>query len=278
MSSSDLKPSILAAYRRLLRPLVRILIRNNVSFAEFSEVAKNVYVEVAEGDFQAADNNANQDRIAILTGLTRNEVQRLVEQRGISQRGDSTNVNRIAGLLSGWHTDPYFTGPYGLPLDVPYEGTDDKTFTELVKRYTSDITARSMLAELLRFNLVRETTEGRIKVLTRTFLPQADAPESLDRLGIAVRNFVETIDYNRRELEPDKRLFERTVSADFGVRLSDLPQLQAYVRERGQFLLEEIDDWLSKHEPPADSGAEPVIQTGVGIYHFTEPNGNQERD
>lgn len=275
MSSSDLKSSILAAYRRLLRPLVRILIRNNVSFAEFSEVAKNVYIEVAEGDFQAADNNTKQDRIAILTGLTRNEVQRLVEQRGRSRSDGLTNVNRIAGLLSGWHTDPYFTGPYGLPLDVPYDGTDDKTFTELVKRYAGDIPARSMLAEMLRFDLVKETTEGRIKVLTRTFLPGADAPESLDRLGTAVRNFVETIDYTRQEMDPNKRLLERTVTADAGVRLSDLPQLQEYVRERGQFLLEEIDDWLSKHDPSVEPSAEPIIQTGVGIYHFTESNNDE---
>ena len=50
--------------------------------------------------------------------------------------------------------------------------------------------------------------------------------------------------------------------------LTDLPRFQAYVRERGQFLLEELDDWLSKLEPPDENGQEPMIDTGVGIYHY----------
>jgi hypothetical protein len=82
MPEADLKLSILAAYKRLLKPLVRILIRNSVSFAEFSEIAKDVYVEVASSDFQLPDKNMTQGRIAILTGLTRKEVNRLITQKG----------------------------------------------------------------------------------------------------------------------------------------------------------------------------------------------------
>lgn len=274
MPDSDLKLPILAAYKRLLRPLVRILIRNSVSFIEFNEIAKEVFVEVAASDFPSPDKNMTQDRVAILTGLTRTEVNRLVTERGKRQGGHASNLGRIARLLSGWHTDPHFTGPYGLPLDVPFEGPGDRTFAELVRRYSDDLPAHTLLNELLRTGVVKETEDGRIKVLTRTYLPQAEAPESLDRLGHAVRDFVETIDFNRREEDPARRLLERTVVADTGVRLSDLPLLQAYVRERGQFLLEEIDDWLSKREPPDEQDTEPVVQTGVGIYHFIKRNGN----
>jgi hypothetical protein len=268
MPEADLKLSVLAAYKRLLRPLIRILIRNGVSFAEFGEVAKDVYVEVAAEDFQLPDKNMTQGRIAILTGLTRKEVNRLITQRGQKDRDYATNLNRVTRILGGWHTDPQFTGPYGLPLDVPYDEPGERNFAELVRRYTGDMPVRAMLDELLRIGVVKETDAGRLKVLTRTYLPKADAPESLDRLGNAVRNFVETMDFNRSESDPDRRLFERTVVADAGVRARDLPRFQAYVRERGQFLLEEIDDWLSKLEPIDEANPEPTIQTGVGIYHY----------
>lgn len=268
MPEADLKLAILAAYKRLLRPLVRILIRNGVSFGEFSEIAKDVYVEVASDDFQLPDKNMTQGRIAILTGLTRKEVNRLITERANKRRDYASNLNRVARILSGWHTDPQFTGPYGLPLDVSYDSPGERTFVELVRRYTGDMPARAMLDELLRIGVATETDGGRIKVLTRTYLPSIDAPESLDRLGNAVRNFVETMDFNRTENDPEKRLLERTVEADEGVRISDLPVFQAYVRERGQFLLEEIDDWLSKREPVADGNREPVVFTGVGIYHY----------
>jgi len=272
MPETDLKLAILAAYKRLLRPLVRILIRNGVSFSEFGEIAKDVYVEVAEGDFQLPDKNMTQGRIAILTGLTRKEVNRLITQKGKQQGDYTSNLSRVARILSGWHTDPQFTGPYGLPLDVPYDAPDERTFVELVRRYTGDMPARAMLDELLRIGVVKEADGGRIKVLTRTYLPKADAPESLDRLGTAVRNFVETMDFNRTELDPEKRLFERHVSADEGIRTRDFPLFQAYVRERGQFLLEEIDDWLSKLDPLDEKTPEPVVHTGVGIYHYLKQN------
>ncbi|MCC7256992.1 MAG: hypothetical protein IT486_01310 [Gammaproteobacteria bacterium] len=268
MPEADLKLAILAAYKRLLRPLIRILIRNGVSFGEFSEVAKDVYVEVASGDFQLPDKNMTQGRIAILTGLTRKEVNRLITERGKKRKTNASNLNRVARILSGWHTDPEFTGPYGLPLDVPYDSPGQSTFAELVRRYTGDMPARAMLDELLRIGVAIETDGGRIKVLTRTYLPKADAPESLDRLGNAVRNFVETMDFNRTEIDPDRRLLERTVDADSGIRVSDLPIFQTYVRERGQFLLEEIDDWLSKLEPITENEREPIVHTGVGIYHY----------
>jgi len=270
MTESDLKLSVLAAYKRLLRPLVRILIRNGISFAEFSEVAKDVYVEAAAEDFPLPDRNMTQGRIAILTGLTRKEVNRLFTQKGQQQRDYATNLNRITRILSGWHTDPQFTGPYGLPLDVPYDEPDGRSFAELVRRYTGDMPVRAMLDELLRIGVVKETDTGRIKVLTRTFLPKADAPESLDRLGNSVRNFVETMDFNRSEEDPEKRLFERTVVADEGIRASDLPAFKRYMKERGQFLLEEIDDWLSKLDPPNGETTEPIVHTGVGIYHYIQ--------
>lgn len=276
MPEPDLKLAILAAYKRLLRPLIRILIRNGVSFGEFSEVAKDVYVEVAADDFRLPDKNMTQGRIAILTGLTRKEVNRLVTEKGRNRREYSSNLGRVARILTGWHTDPQFTGPYGLPLEVPYDSPGDRTFVELVRRYTGDMPARAMMDELLRIGVAKEAEGGRVKVLTRTYLPKVDAPESLDRLGNAVCNFVETMDFNRTESDPEKRLLERTVEADEGIRLRDLPVFQEYARERGQLLLEEIDDWLSKLEPIDNKTQEPIIHTGVGIYHYLRGKPNKD--
>ncbi|MEE4184384.1 MAG: DUF6502 family protein, partial [Gammaproteobacteria bacterium] len=68
------KRGLLAAYGRLLRPLIRILIRNGVSFAEFADVAKQAYVEVAERDFAIRNVPITDYRISALTGLRREEV------------------------------------------------------------------------------------------------------------------------------------------------------------------------------------------------------------
>ena len=42
----------------------------------------------------------------------------------------------------------------------------------------------------------------------------------------------------------------------------------AYVNDKCQALLEEIDNWLTNLEKPDVKKGDVVIQTGVGIYHF----------
>ncbi len=265
---SDLKQGLLDAYRRLLMSLVQILLRNGVDYGEFAEVAKAVYVEVADRDFKVPHRKMSQARIAILTGLTRKDVGRFFGDKNNKREKFKSNLNRVTRVLTGWHTDSDFTGPYGLPLELPFEDKNKHDFSELVQRYSGDMAARAMLDELVRVGAVKETETGWYKVLTRTYLPKIDAPDSLDRLAQAVQYFVETVDYNRQELEPDKRLFERTVYADNGIRPEDLPRLQSYIRERAQLLLEEIDNWLNQLDQPKASDGGKVVHTGLGIYHY----------
>nr|MDJ0929338.1 DUF6502 family protein [Gammaproteobacteria bacterium] len=73
--ADNLKDTILNAFRQLLRPLVRILLRNGVSFNEFEETTKMVFVEVARRDF--LDNQDSLSAISQRTGLHSDEVARV---------------------------------------------------------------------------------------------------------------------------------------------------------------------------------------------------------
>jgi hypothetical protein len=126
-----------------------------------------------------------------------------------------------------------------------------------------------MLDELIRIKAVQETESGWYKVLTRTYLPDADALDSLDRLARVVQNFIATIDRNIYEADPEKRNFERHVSSDQGIKAEDLPRFRAFIKQRAQLLLEELDNWLSQLDPPKSDDNEKV-NTGVGIYHYIE--------
>ena len=72
-----------------------------------------------------------------------------------------TNLSRIGRVLTGWHTDPEFTGPYGMPLEIRYDSEvpNDTTFVRLVQQYSGDMTPRAMLDELLRVEAVIETDQ-----------------------------------------------------------------------------------------------------------------------
>ena len=66
--TGSVRLGLLAAYRQLMQPLVRILIRNGVTLGELNELLKNVFVEVASRDFTLPNRKVSQSRIAILTG------------------------------------------------------------------------------------------------------------------------------------------------------------------------------------------------------------------
>ena len=68
------KRGLLAAYGRLLGPLVRILIRNGVTFEEFSNTAKQSYVEVANQYHKVGEEEPADDKLAVLTGLKAQEI------------------------------------------------------------------------------------------------------------------------------------------------------------------------------------------------------------
>ncbi len=262
---------LLSAYRKLLQPLVRILIRNGVSFSELTEILKYVFVEVAERDFNLPDRRTSQSRIAILTGLTRKEV---AKQKSIIDSGAAPNVignlNRVTRVLLGWHTDPVFTGPYGMPLELPFEAASGSDFVALVRKYSGDMAPRAMLDELLHVGAVeRLATTGAFKVLMRVYIPESFHPDALQRLGEVVRDFINTVEFNMGKGHGPGR-FERIVLAEDGLREDLMPAFETLLKAKGHTLLVELDNWLSAQELTATAKNRNVkrIRTGVGIYHF----------
>lgn len=268
--SDSVKTGLLAAYSKLLRPLVRILLRHGVTYAEFSEVVKTVFVTIAAQEFRVPGKKMSKARIAIVTGLTRKEVQRLSTVDQEERFSLKTNLSRIGRVLSGWHTDPDFTGPYGMPLEIRYDSdlSNDATFTRLVQQYSGDMTPRAMLDELLRVGAVVETDQNWFKAIRREYVPHTLAPDFLERVGRGVHDFIHTVEENMQKRGREPGRFERTVRPAAGLRPQDLPLFDAYVREKCQALLEDIDNWLTKLEEPDVKKGDKAIHTGVGIYHF----------
>ncbi len=150
----DVKDHLRRALSLMFKPLVRLLIAQGVTHAEFSETAKDVYVEVALRDFEE-EGRVNKSRIAILTGLTRKEVKNVID-RALSLGYKEKTYSRPSRVLTGWYSDPQFQGPYGIPLELPYESSDSETpcFVQLVRLYSGDMAPRQMLKQLVESGAV----------------------------------------------------------------------------------------------------------------------------
>lgn len=270
--SESVKTTLLAAFRRLMIPLVRILLRHGVSFKEFAEAVKTVYVEVGSADFKLEGKRQSISRIAIITGLTRKEVGRIVD---LLNRGDAisvSHVDRVSNVLRGWHQDPDYTGPYGVPRELHFDSSGGVSFTRLVRRYSGDMPARAMLEELLRVNAVDELSGGSLRVLSRSYIPNKVDPSKMEFMGLALRDLAETLDQN---LDPkqERALFERRVWTPTGVRTELIPEFDGLVREYGQAYLERLDNWLSQNqerESPDEQASTNITKVGLGIYMFMD--------
>ncbi len=261
--------AIAAAILRLLRPLVRVLLRNGMSYGNFADLAKWVFVDVASKEFGVAGRKQSDSRVSVITGLTRKEVARI---KAIDTPDDSAaeqQYNRAARVISGWVHDPRFTDPQGSPAALPLEG-DKRSFGELVKSYSGDMTARSVLDELLRVEAVERDQDGNINLLVSAYVPKGSDAGKLHILGSDVALLLGTIDHNLHEGQDQPR-FQRKVAYD-NLPAEALPKLRELTNEHAQALLEEIDRYLSKQ----DRDMNPNIQgterkhAGIGIYYFEE--------
>lgn len=270
MGESKLHQMLSAAVIRVLRPLVRLLMRNGMSYGSFSDLAKRVFVEVADKDFGIDGKKQTVSRVSVITGLSRKEVSRV---QSLPAAADDTaqqeQYNRAARIISGWVNDKKFHDEQGQPAELPIEGAE-KSFSSLVKKYSGDVPVRALLDELLRVGAVIKEENKLLSLKERAYIPRAGDIENVAILGVDVAGLLNTIDNN---LQPEQKqaLFQRKVYYD-NLPEEALEELCAMTREHGQALLEKLNKWMMQQDRDTnpDAGGTGRMAAGVGVYLFHE--------
>jgi len=271
------KHALLAAVLKLLQPLIRILLRNGIPFGTFADLAKHVYVKIAMEEFGLPNRKQTASRVSIITGLTRKEVSRIQGLSEIENEETIERYNRAARVVSGWVRDSRFLDSTGQPAVLPVEGSG-VSFSELVRHFSGDMPVRAVLDELDRVGVIDHLPDGRIRLLSRAYIPVTGEVDKLGILGTDVRDLICTIDNNITR-EADQRLLQRKVSYD-NLPAEILPELRQLSAQKGQVLLEELDSWLSQHDRdnnPSVSGT-GRHRAGIGIYYFEEDSTEEGRE
>jgi hypothetical protein len=272
-SPSPLERAIVA----LLQPLARLVLTRGMAFGQFAELAKQAYVEVAKRDFAVPGRKMTVSRVAVLTGLTRKEARRLLEEE---PPADSQNprrrINRAARVLSAWLQEVEYRDGRGGPASLRFESARGPSFSRLVADHGGDVTPRAVLDELLRVGAVKTLKDGRLRPVERAYIPQADEAEKLAILGSDVGDLISSIDHNL-DAAVDATFFQRKVAYD-NLPSAYLPALRALVRSDAQSLLERLDAEISLHD--LDVSSNPDERGGrramFGIYYFEEEADDRE--
>ncbi len=253
---------LINALARLLRPLVRILLRQGLSADAFEEVARRVYVDVAQKDFAIEGKKQTTSRIGVLTGLNRKEVSRLLKEPVAEGSSLPATHNRAQRVLTSWLRDEDFLDRKGDPRPLPFTG-DGATFSELARRYSGDMPARAVADELIRVNALEEAPDGTMTMLSRGYVPDAGSEELITYLGMHVSDLLGAFDHNMTRGDEEPR-FERQVIYPT-IPATEVAEFRKHSARLSQRLLEDLDRWLVERKS-ADPDSEPTVTLGLGIY------------
>ena len=254
----------------LMRPLVRILLRNGIAYGTLAELVRKVYVDVAFQDFAPEGKKQTVSRVSVLTGLTRKEVKRIVDMKSPDDSASQERYNRGVRVISGWLNDKRFRDVNGNPVDLPVDGKR-KSFTALVKDYSGDIPTRAMLAMLEESGSVR-LVKNKVRLVRRAFVPDSDSVDKIQILGNDVNELIATIDHNLTA-KPEDLLFQRKVAYD-NIAPDALPKLRKLSFRKAQALLEQLDRQYARHELEEENDARGKY-ISLGIYFYEEDSSEE---
>ena len=158
--TSTLKEHVFVALRKLLTPIVKMLLRNGVTYKEFACSVKTL-CGGGLGGFWPARAPHECLQVSPAHGLDRKEVKRIKDLLENLQHGADAQINqdRFTRVLSAWHLDAEFIDDSGLPLTLPHDG-ESASFASLAKRFGGDVPLQALIKELVRAGAVRELPDN----------------------------------------------------------------------------------------------------------------------
>ena len=266
------KDLIFKGCRHFMRPIVRFLLRHGVTWDEFSEVSKDMYVEVAREGYGLQGRPTNNSRVAMMTGLSRREVAR-IRDRLLDHMEDiaGRRGNRISQILTGWHVDPEFSNDAGQPKDLPATGPSG-SLSSLLKRYAGDLPHSALRKEMQHQGLIEETEFGDLRVLKRDYIYSTLDPEIINQMSVSLHDHAATLDHNLNEARKTPSRFEGIAdNARISSRSAEV--FMKLVETRGMDFLNDMDTWLTAHQfDESKDASDRDMRMGVGVYLIYEEN------
>ncbi len=198
---SPLSATVLAAVRRVLKPVMRLLLSHGVTLPAIVELTKRVLVEVAEQDFALPGKPTTDSRVSVLTGVHRKDVKRIREHPA-GRTAVPLAVSLGSRLVGAWLSDPRWLDPAGHPRLLPRSGDGGgASFDALAETVSKDVRPRAILDELLRVGAVTLENDS-VRLRTEAFVPSEGVEEKLYYLSRAVYSHLSAAVHNTQGGQP----------------------------------------------------------------------------
>jgi len=259
---------LIFSFRKILKPLIRILLRAGIPYLEFREVIKGAYVEAAVRDgIRGHKGQITRAMLSDYTGVSLADVGRFIDDDSLLAPPQTTNEAIITEVLHIWCTDSYYLGPYGMPLELDLEETPGRNLTTLIYQADSTADPQVILNDMVEYGIVKQVGTRHYRATSRSNLyTDIMTPQALEYFGRTITDLANTLEHNIGAPAAGKRL-QRSVVADGGMPEYALPEFEALLKDKVQKLLVDIDDWLSANKA---HWVEPgrTVHTGLTVFHY----------
>ncbi len=264
---NSVEKSLQRAIQQILTPLVRILLRHGVAYADFAHWVKRIYVEVAEKEFVLEGRKQTDSRLSVLTGIHRKDVK-VLRTEPLIESDDDFRRNRTARIVQSWQQDENFINSNGKPRLLTWK-EEDSEFVQLVKKYGGDIPVRAVLEELIRTGIIVKTKDDLVELKRKSYLPLESEADMLSLFGDSTTELLETIDYNLQK--PELTKFQLRVVYD-NIPREGVEIFRNLSDEKSHELLVYLDRFLATQDRESNPNVEGSgrYRAGVGIYYFED--------
>ena len=276
------KEAVLSVFAGLVQPLMRVAFEFGISAGEIAGVVRRVYIQALEARLRDQKRPTTDARLAVVSGLAKSDVSALREASRLGaphSLRSTVSMDQVTNLLTVWHTQPGFSGAYGLALELdvqPTAGSRRRSFRELVAAACRGVDEEAMLDELVAAGSVEVIDGTTVRCLSRAyFLPNADI-KRIERLGRFLASVAASFVHNVMRVDTDPVYLERVVTSDEPLTENARDKFLALAGERGQEFLAELDTFLTRLA--ASERSESGKRYGVGIYFFEDQAGGVARE
>jgi hypothetical protein len=264
-STDPFKETAITALKRVVDPLVDLMFDTGITVHEFSRLVRDRAVRSAAARIARESGRNSNSRVAIITGLSRAEVARILEanEPSFSSRGGQHPARRV---LSAWHDNQRFLAANGDPAVLPIFGRR-KSFEQLVAAHSGGIPVRAMLDQLLQISAVEILSSQRVRVKSRLPIFRGMTCSAIANIGERAGDLLGTLRHNLRTASTP--LFEGTAfigDVDIGV----VPLLRRQMAEQGSSFIDGATSLFSRSRSKRQRSRKVSSQcrVGVTVYYF----------
>ncbi len=266
---STAKEALLRAIEKLVLPLAEIVVRSGIMVRDVHIIFDRACVAVAR-DKLVVDGKQTLTRVSLLTGIDRKKVRRHCAELDSDAGYELENTRGvIRTILTAWYTNEQYTDADGEPKPLTKFGPGP-SLRDLVDVYGKDLSTKAVVQELVRTESIYEDG-GYFLPKNRGFFPAKTSPENIEVFGAAVRDILETMNYNllMKRTRLDGR-YQKTARVDLPV--SQLAECRREIERRLDECLIGIDNYLTIKRASLAEG-EATVRFGVGCYEIQGEGG-----